>query len=144
MAKCAADASIEGPEAPATEIANNNPSSPFQRASHFGDRSFGVANKAQHGHGDDEVERFVVEREALRPSLNEAERRALVFEAPPRGGDHRRVRVKPGYDCAMPGELRCKRPVAAADIEQCQASNRAEKFKKQPLLKSVTDPTKAG
>lgn len=143
MAKCASDASIEDPEAPATELANNNPSSPLQHASHFGDHSLVVTNETQDSHGHDEVERFVVERQALRPSLHEAERRALVFEASPRGGDHRGVCIKPGYDCATPCELRCERSVAAADIEQRQASNGAEKFKKQLLLKSVGDLSEA-
>jgi hypothetical protein len=114
---------VRGPTAPPSEFADDKPPARLKYTGHFGNRSFDIANEAKHSHRNDTVKSRVMERQSFCLPLNEPYLSALDFGALSRGGDHHRVCIKPRYNCSTPSKFRCKRAVAATDIQQCLVGN---------------------
>ena len=91
---------------------------------------FGISNEAKRGHRKDKVKCCIVEWQSFRLSLNKMQLSALDFGALSRSGDHRRVCIEPCYDCTTPSKFRCKRAIAAADIQQSLIGNRTRSSKR--------------
>jgi hypothetical protein len=137
MTEPATNATAHGPQTPPPQFTDDKPSSGPQHARHFHNRSLGISNEAKYGHRKDKVESCVIERQPFCLPLNEPYLSGLAFGTPLRRGDHCWICVESRYDCSTAGEFRCKRTVAAADIQQYLVGDRAEKLEEQPLLQRI-------
>lgn len=84
----AAYAPVRGPEAPASEFADNKPSFGLEHASDFRYRVLSVLNKTEDGHRHHNFESCVIEWQALGVALYELNAGGFIFGAKTGGCDH--------------------------------------------------------
>jgi hypothetical protein len=109
----------------------------LQHAGHFHNCSVGISNEAKGGHRKDEIKCCIAERQALCQSLDRMQLCALDFAPLSRGGDHCRICIECRYKRTKPGKFRCKRGIAAADVQEPLAGNWTSKFGEELLLQRI-------
>jgi hypothetical protein len=131
ITKPALNAAVYSPKAPAPEFADYKPSSRLEHAGHFHNRSLAISNEAKRGHRKDKVKFCILEWQPFRPSFDKMQLSALNFGPLSRSSDHSRICIEPNHDRTTPGKFRCKRCIAAADVEQSLAGNRTGQFEEE-------------